>query len=150
MTYWLMLSGRSPGCLDSLPARITTKCFSTIIPSYGSALYRVSPGGSLPDYLFELALYDDNQFTRTCASNDFFQIPRAIKQAAAFDLNALCAVSLISCETVKEAIAERYPEQKQFLNLLPGYETKHQKYRMEQPWGDHILKIAEFNRSNGS
>lgn len=114
-----------------------------------STLYRVSPGGSLSDYLFELALYDDNQFTRTCASNDFFQIPRAVKQAAVFDLNALCAVSQISCETVKEAIAELYPEQKQFLGLLPGYETKHQKYKMEQPWGDHILKIAEFNRSSG-
>lgn len=114
-----------------------------------SALYQVSSAGSLPDYLFELALYDDNLFTRTCASRDFFQIPRAIKQAATFDLNTLYAISKISCDTVKQAITSIYPKQADFIALLPGYESTHQKYKMDEPWGDHILKMAEFNRSNG-
>lgn len=123
------------------------KQYSTICRT----LYESEYEGSLPDYLFAAAMYDDNLFTRASAgkTSDFFALSKQVRKAAEFDLNVCYAMAHITPEEMKNAILSVHPEQAELVSLLPEYIFKHQKFGVNGQWGNNLMRMAEFNRTNG-
>ncbi|MDF2566579.1 MAG: putative ATPase superfamily [Oscillospiraceae bacterium] len=112
-------------------------------------LYHSKFMGNFPDYLFDFILYHDNIFTRECSKNNFFKIPTYIKNSATTDINAFYALSLITSRDIKDAMGEQFPDKREYVELLPDFASKHAIYSTQGCWGDNLLKLAEFYRSNG-
>lgn len=105
--------------------------------------------GSLPDYLFDQILCDENVYTVMCAKNQYARIPLAVKKAAEFDLNVFYLLSLITSKELKEAIASRFPEKAEIVRLFADYSNDMKRFKANQKWGSDLTNIGEFHRHNG-
>lgn len=113
-------------------------------------LYESEHFGSLPDYLFDKILCDENTFTVMCAQNRFNRLTRSLKNAATFDLNVFYFLSLITSKEIKEALIELFPEKVDLIKLFADYSNEKKRYRMhEQKWGDDLFQLGDYHRRNG-
>lgn len=112
-------------------------------------LYQSEYKGSLPDYLFDKILRDENMYTVFCAKSQYHLIPTVVKKAAEFDLNVFYLVSLITSGELKQAAKDLFPDKAEIIGLFAEYLSESKAYQSFDKWGDNLTRIAEFHRRNG-
>lgn len=132
-------------CKQQPDFKVLMEHYSTVCRTLYASEFRAS----LPDYLFDKILSDENAFSQMCAKNEYIRIPLAVKKAAEYDLNILYMVSSISSDDIKSAISEVFPDKKESLALLPCYVNTHKQFSVKRVWGADIISIGDFHRRNG-
>lgn len=112
-------------------------------------LYQSEYQGNLPDYLFDLILYDKNVFTTLCAHEKFMHMPETIKQAAKYDLHAFYVLAGITSADLKEAITALFPEKADIIAQFPNYASTPEAFAQFRHWGDNLHEMADFHFRNG-
>lgn len=126
--------------------------FTKIASDYSgicAKLYQSEYPGNLPDYLFDLILYDKNVFTTLCAHEKFMHMPEAIKQAAKYDLHAFYMLAGITSADLKEAITALFPEKADIVAQFPNYTSTPEAFAQFRHWGDNLREMADFHFRNG-
>ncbi|MBS7174674.1 ATP-binding protein [Massiliimalia timonensis] len=114
-------------------------------------LYESEFSGSLPDYLFDKILCDENVYSVMCAQNKYNRLTRALKKAAEFDLNVFYLLSLITSKEIKQAITDLFPEKAEMVKLFAEYSNEKKRYRShEKKWGDDLAPLGDYHRRNGT
>ena len=127
--------------LDYLAAEYAAVC---------AQLYESKFKGNLSDYIYNKVLLSENLFTLEAARGNYAALPDCVRAAATKDLNALYALTCISSEDFRTAMVYRFPESADLIALLPDYINGVYYYHYTGCWGDHIAKIAEYHRHNGT
>lgn len=105
-------------------------------------------GLSLCDYIYTLALYDENPFTRMAASGE--EVPAQLVSAVRHDLRALMGLSYLRPQELKNLLKARFPELEEEIGALAPYRTGHDHYIVdERDWANEIEDLAEYCRENG-
>lgn len=117
--------------------------------SFCSVLYESEYSGNLADYLFALALYDENPFSLLCANNQFQNCPQNIKRAATHDLNLLYQISTITDSQLKSVFQQTFSNNKDLIDALPSYSVSHQHFSAKGMWGENLESFADFYRNHG-
>lgn len=112
-------------------------------------LYESQYKGSLPDYIFDLILYDSNIFSKTCANNAQDMLPKEIYTSAENDLHALYKISEITSEMIKDNFYERCPNFSFLEESLPEYSNEMTVTPVREDWGKEIETIGGFYVKNG-
>ncbi|WP_077532570.1 ATP-binding protein [Massiliimalia massiliensis] len=127
--------------------------FEKIAKHYGkicTLLFESEFSGSLPDYLFDKILCDENVYTVMCAQNKFNRLTRSLKKAAVFDLNVFYLLSLVTSTEIKDAMKELFPDKAEIINLFADYSNDRRRFRThDQKWGDDLYQLGDYHRRNG-
>ncbi len=113
------------------------------------ALYDSASSGNLADYLFDLALFDVNPFSRLCAQGKYGHMEPLLKEAAKRDLGILCVLSTLSEGMMKSAFKAKFVNSADLIGALPSYSISHKRYAANGDWGENIDTFAAFYRQNG-
>lgn len=106
-------------------------------------------GMSLCDYIYHIALYDDNPFTRLSAAGE--AIPGYLAGAAKHDLRVLSELAYLTPEKLKRLLCARLPELQAEIESLPDFKTGHHRYFVdERDWGNELQALGGFCHENGS
>jgi predicted AAA+ superfamily ATPase len=120
-------------------------CYSNIC----SILFDSEFAGSLPDYLFDKILCDENIYTVMCAKNEYARIPLSVKKAAEFDLNVFYLLSLITSKELKQAMVDHFTGKEEIIPLFAEYTNERKQFKASQTWGNDLISIGEYHRRNG-
>ena len=113
-------------------------------------LFESDYAGSLPDYLFDRILCDENVYSLACAKDRQGRLTHALKKAAAFDLNVFYLLSLVTSKEIKEAMTALFPDKADLIRLFADYSNDRRRFRTHtQKWGDDLMPLGDYHRRNG-
>ena len=98
--------------------------------------------------MMEMALYDDNVFSRACASLDGPPLPEPVMAAVERDLRVLCDVSQLTPEELIGSVGDR-AVLGCLSRTLPRWETGERLPMFEGKPSEYMKKMAAFYAYNG-
>ena len=104
-------------------------------------------GGDLTEYLYRVALYSDNIFTRRAAWGELSSLSPKIRAAAVRDLETLWKGAAVTSEEIKNNISGAYPSYGDMVAGLPDYDNLPPRHLNN--WGEDIGFFADFARQHG-
>lgn len=99
-------------------------------------------------HLERLLRYDDNAFARASATGEKSESYLALRKAATFDLEALCAVANMTASELKKAVVSRgNDEYAEWISRIPEYASKSSFFQAGTI--SALADLESFYRSNG-
>ncbi len=103
-----------------------------------------SKAGNLYAYVLELVKNDDNFFSRLCVSGNSSQINQIVANAVKCDLTSLCKLSQLESSAVKEYMAQRFPQNREIIELLPDFTADKASFN----WGSNTSYFEFHYKQN--
>lgn len=115
-----------------------------------AGLYESNKKAGLPDYLYDLILYDENIFSKTCAKNKFNDLAENILKAVKQDIKTIRMISEIKSEDIIECLIANNPQIKEIKESLPTYSNAFKHAGKKDIWENYINDFAKFFAKNGT
>ena len=113
-------------------------------------LYKKEPSASLPNYLYDLILYDENIYSKMCAKNKVQDISPNISEAFKNDIKVIRLFASISHEEIITGLLTNNPVLEGIKDNIPTYSNSY-KYEGEKDiWEDYTDDFINFFIKNGT
>lgn len=113
-------------------------------------LYKSNFTASLPNYIYDLILYDENAFSIKCAQNQFHEISTHVVEAAKKDLMTLRLVANIEYDEIVAGILSNNPQLEDIQDSLPAYSNSFKHAGKKDNWEDFLADFVRFYIKNGT
>ncbi|MCR5261841.1 MAG: ATP-binding protein [Candidatus Gastranaerophilales bacterium] len=114
-----------------------------------NALYKADKTSSLPNYLYDLILYDENCFSDRCSHNKYHEISSHIIEAVKNDIKTIRLLSEITCEEINGQIVKNNPKLEQMQDSLPTFSSNFKHTGAKDIWENYIADFVRFYKKNG-
>lgn len=114
------------------------------------ALYKSDKSASLPNYLYDLILYDENVFSLSCAKGKFHEISTHIIEAIKNDIKTLRLLSEIDYDDIVGMLIKNNPELEKIADSMPSYANTFKYYGKKDVWEDFLSDYVRFYSKNGT
>lgn len=131
---------------------ITRQIFPDAIKLYTEIceeLYVKDELASLPNYLFNLLLYDDNIYSQICAKKMTEYLSPHVFDAFKQDLKTFNLLSSIKYEDLVTALLLNNPSLEEIKDSIPTYSNNMKGHRKNIAWENLINDFTEFYIQNG-
>lgn len=115
-----------------------------------SALYKYDKSASLPNYLYDLILYNQNVFSVMCSQNKYNEISSHIIDAVRNDIKTIRLLSEITYEEIITQLIKNNPKLEQVSGNLPSYSNTFKYYGKNDIWENSIADYVRFYTKNGT
>ena len=132
---------------------ITMQIFPEAIKLYTEIceeLYKKDDLVSLPNYVYNLILYNDNIFSETCAKNMSVAIPQHVYDAFKHDVKTLRLMSSVGYEEMISLLILNNPDLEYIKDSIPTYSDKTNLNGEKEIWEDNINDFVNFYSKNGT
>ena len=99
-----------------------------------SALYKADKSAGLPNYLYDLILYDENVFSLACSRGKFHEISTHIIEAVKNDIKTLRLLSEIDYDDIVGMLIKNNPELEKVADSMPSYANTFKYYGKKDVW----------------
>ncbi|MDD4311907.1 MAG: ATP-binding protein [Eubacteriales bacterium] len=119
--------------------------------SYGAFLQSLSQVENALDFslhLEKLLRYDDNAFSRAASQQDKGELDQVMRNAAAFDLEAMVSISNVSAKQLKQVVlAHAESQERELVSNMPEYAAQSKFFQAGVP--AVLAGLQEFYHKNG-
>lgn len=113
-------------------------------------LYNADKTASLPNYLYDLVLYDENVFSKLCAQNKFHEISTHIIESMKHDIKTVRLLSEIGYEEIVSNILRNNPTLEAYADNMPAYSSSFKHYGKKDVWENYLSDYVRFYTKNGT
>lgn len=114
------------------------------------ALYSADKSASLPNYLYDLILYNENTFSLACAKEKFHEISTHIIEAMKNDIKTIRLISEIDYDDIVAMLIKNNPELEKIADSMPAYANSFKYYGKKDVWEDFLADYVRFYAKNGT
>ncbi len=113
-------------------------------------LYKSNPSASLPNYIFDLILYNENTFSLMCARNKLKEISPHIIKAMKNDIKTLRLLASIPSKDFVSQFIVNNPALSRIQDRIPAYSEDFKYNGKRDIWEDYLNDFAQFYIKNGT
>lgn len=113
-------------------------------------LYKADKSASLPNYLYDLILYDVNTFSVACSKGKFHEISTHIIESVKNDIKTIRLLSEIDYDDIVGMLIKNNPELEKIADSIPSYANSFKYYGKKDIWEDYISDYVRFYAKNGT
>lgn len=113
-------------------------------------LYKNNMTASLPNYIYDLILYDENAFSVQCSKNKFHEISTHIIDSVKRDIKTLRLLASIEYDELIGQIIKNNPNIEEIQDSLPTYSSSFKHAGKKDIWEDFLADFVRFYAKNGT
>lgn len=112
-------------------------------------LYKKEPSASLPNYMYDLILYDENIFSKMCAKNRVQDISSNISEAFKSDVRTIRLLASIGCDEIISGLLKNNPILEKIKENIPSYSSSYKHAGKKDIWENFTGDFVRFYIKNG-
>jgi len=113
-------------------------------------LYKKEPSASLPNYMYDLILYDENIFSKMCAKNRVQDISLNISEAFKNDVRTIRLLATIGYDEIVAGLLKNNPLLENIKDNIPTYSGSYKHAGKKDIWEDYTGDFVRFYLKNGT
>lgn len=113
-------------------------------------LYKNEPSASLTNYMYDLILYDENIFSKTCAKNMMQYLSAHISEAFKQDVRTIRLLASIGYDEIVSGLITNNPVLEKIHDSIPAYTNVFKHAGKKDIWENFTGDFVRFYLKNGT